>query len=76
MVATILNEFFGIYEVIFGGTQGAIAVFVPRIVCFTEKKAGTVEMDIGKVEFHGAAFGDFPSFIQIALCAFDASAST
>ena len=42
---------------------------------FAEEEAGAVEVDVGHVEFHGAALGDFPGLVQVALRALGAGAS-
>ena len=41
---------------------------------FAEEEPGAVEVDVGQEEFHGAALGDFPGFVQIALRAVGAGA--
>ncbi len=38
----------------------------PGILRFTEEQAGAVEVDVGHEEFHGAALGDFPGFVEVA----------
>ena len=46
----------------------------PRILRFAEEEAGAVEVDVSHVEFHGAALGDFPGLVQVALRALGAGA--
>ena len=46
----------------------------PGILRFAEEEAGAVEVDVGHVEFHGAALGDLPGLVQVALRALGAGA--
>jgi hypothetical protein len=46
----------------------------PRILRVAQEEAGAVEMDVGHEEFHGAALGDFPGFVQVVLRALEAGA--
>jgi len=39
----------------------------PRIQGLAAEEPCAVEVNVGHVEFHGAALGDFPSFVQILL---------
>jgi hypothetical protein len=55
VVAAGVDEGFGGGEVGGGG--------FPGILRLAEEEAGAVEADVGLEESHGAAFGDFPSFV-------------
>ena len=47
---------------------------VPRIRASREEEPGAVEVDVGHEQRHGAALGDFPGFVQVALRALGAGA--
>ena len=66
MVTTFVNEFLGGGEVVLRG--------FPRVRLLAKEKASAVEVDVGQEEFHGAALGNFPCFIQIRLRALGAGA--
>ena len=58
-VAVFEDEAAGLGEVVLGG--------LPGIGFGVNEEAGAVEVDVGQVERHGAALGDFPGFVEVAL---------
>src|ERR1039458_5372755 len=67
MVAAVVDEFLGSGEIVLRR--------FPRVRFLTEEEAGAVKVDVGQREFHWAAVGDFPGFVQVALRAFGAGAN-
>ena len=65
-VAALLDQFTRDGEIGGGGSPG--------IFRFAEEEAGAVEVNVGYVEFHGAALGDFPGLVQVVLRALGAGA--
>jgi hypothetical protein len=58
VVAAIVDEFLG------GGKVGSGGI--PRILGFAEEEAGSVKVNVGHVQPHGTAPGDFPGFVLAA----------
>lgn len=58
-VAVVDDEAAGLGEVVLGG--------LPGVGFGAEEEARAVEVDVGQVEGHGAALGDFPGFVEVAL---------
>ena len=66
-VAVFLDEAAGFGEVVLH--RDPWILHTSSIQSFTSKEAGTVEVDVSHEERHGAAFGEFPSFVQVAFAA-------
>ena len=66
VVATLVDEFPAAARSACGDSHG--------YCCFAEEEPRAVEVDVGQEEFHGAALGDFPGFVQILLRALGAGA--
>ena len=62
LVAALFNELLGSGKVVLRR--------LPGVVLLTEKEAGAVEVDVGKVQPHRTALGNVPRFVQVSPRAF------
>src|ERR1035441_5867789 len=57
------------------GYAGSSFILLPSsFILHPSKQPRSIEVDVRQEERHGAALGDFPSFVQVALCALRAGA--
>lgn len=64
-VAEDLDNLSGSDEVGLGAVRDACGFLAPRVHLFAEEQPDAVQVDVGHVQPHRAAFGQLPSFVQV-----------